>query len=129
MNKKTIWFIITMIYLLQFLLLPSLLPQYYPTSNEATFIFIVPLVIFSIIAPCYYDLKFIEWLLIDSFYTCLILFYHGKGIYGLGMRGISLDGSTLQFSMQLLVISLCIIVFILFFIQIITKWLKRMIKK
>lgn len=129
MNKKALWFILAMIYLFQFFILPYLLPQFYPTSNEATTILLLPLIIFSLIAPCYYDLKSIEWFLLDVFYAILIILYHGNGIYGLGMRGISLDGSSLQFSMQLLIISLCIVTVILFMIQIITKWLNRTIRK
>ena len=76
------------------------LPQYYPSSNAATYILLLPLIIFSLIAPCYYHLKSIEWFLLDVFYTILIILYHGNGICGLGMRGIALDGSSLQFSMQ-----------------------------
>ncbi len=129
MNKKALWFILAMLYLFQFLILPYLLPQFYPTSNEATTILLLPLIIFSLIAPYYYDLKTIEWFLLDVFYAILIILYHGNGIYGLGMRGISLDGSSLQFSMQLLIISLCIITVILFMIQIIMKWLNRTIRK
>lgn len=101
-----------------------------PAQNPQTStILLLPLIIFSLIAPCYYDLKSIEWFLLDVFYAILIILYHGNGIYGLGMRGISLDGSSLQFSMQLLIISLWIITVILFMIQIIMKWLNRIIKK
>ena len=101
-----------------------------PVQNpQSTTILLLPLIIFSLIAPCYYDLKSSEWFLLDVFYAILIILYHGNGIYGLGMRGISLDGSSLQFSMQFLIISLCIITVILFMIQIIMKWLNRIIRK
>ena len=57
-----------------------------PVQNpQATTILLLPLIIFSLITPCYYDLKSIKWFLLDVFYAILIILYHGNGIYGLGM--------------------------------------------
>ena len=114
-------FIILLIYGLQFILLPWILPQYYPTSNEALFILIVPLVIISIL----FRLKMKEWFFIDLLYLLCIWIYHGKGLYGLGMRGISLDGATSVYSNTLMMISLGVILIILLLIQGIVSKLKN----
>ncbi|MEF2796803.1 MAG: hypothetical protein U0M95_02170, partial [Ruminococcus sp.] len=34
------------------------------------------------------------WLVSDVIYAILVYIYHGKGLYGIGMVGINLDGAT-----------------------------------
>ena len=83
----------TVVYALQFLLLPLLLGAYFPgASNEATAIFWLSAALGLSLGFRFADQRLLSWLIADAFYLALILLYCAEGAYGIGMRGISLDG-------------------------------------
>ena len=77
------------LYLIQFIVIPMF---YLPSSNEGTFILILSTIIILIIAMLLISDKLRYYLLSDILYIVLLFIYHGKGLYGIGMRGMNLDG-------------------------------------
>ena len=88
------------VYIIQFLLLPKVFPAYYPRSNEATFIFLIPIVLVSVLGIWCFKVNFISCLISDLIYCVCICIYNGKGFYGIGLRGIALDGSFPSYSFK-----------------------------
>ena len=74
----------TVLYLTQFIIVPLFFAKYYPSSNEAFLIFLVLIIAASVVA--------------DIVYFLLIMVYSAKGAYGIGLRGISLDGLQAKYS-------------------------------
>lgn len=118
-KHKLLSLIITniVIYVIQFILLPNCFPQYYPISNESTFIFIVPLVFLSVAGNVITNVKIKIWALVDVLYGVMLCIYNGMGFYGIGMRGVSLDGMSPIYSQELAVITILMIVLTLFAFQ------------
>jgi hypothetical protein len=69
------------------------------------------------------------WFILDMLYAALILIYQGNGLYGFGMRGISLDGASLVYSFELLMLQLIVMVIALFMMQCILRWIKIKLMK
>lgn len=119
-RKQKILFLIisvAVVYAVQFLLLPNFLPQYYPVSNEAWLIFIVPLVVFSVVMNILIDVNIGIWIIVDILYGIMMGVYNGRGFYGIGMRGVSLDGMSPSYSLELALITILIIILTLFAFQ------------
>ena len=108
---------VIVIYVLQFLILPKCLPQYYPVTNEAWCILIVPLIVISLITNILTNVKIVGWAIIDLVYCIMVFVYNGKGFYGIGMRGVSLDGMSPIYSQELVIITALIIALALFAFQ------------
>jgi hypothetical protein len=93
-NKKLRWCLlsVTLIYGVQFLALPACFDQFYPQSNEATAVLLVPLLVMTVIGVLCFDVRIKTWLVSDALYGVLMCAYHGRGLYGIGLRGVMLDG-------------------------------------
>ena len=107
---------IVVIYALQFLVFPKCLPQYYPVSNEAWSILIIPLIVFSVLTNTLIDVNIGRWAIVDIIYCVMVLVYNGMGFYGIGKRGLSIDGMAPSYSFELAVITILIITLVLFFL-------------
>lgn len=105
------------IYALQFLVLPQCFPRYYPVSNEAWSVLIIPLVVFSVAMNILTDANAGNWAMADGVYCLLAILYNGTGYYGIGKRGIALDGMTPIYSFGLAVITVLVITFVLLAFQ------------
>ena len=112
------------IYALQFLALPLCFPQFYPVSNEAWSILIIPLVAFSAAMNILVDANIGNWAMADSIYCLLAVLYNGNGFYGIGKRGIALDGMTPLYSFGLAAITILIITFVLFAFQMLIRGIR-----
>lgn len=112
---------IVVIYALQFLVFPKCLPQYYPVSNEAWSILIIPLIVFSVLTNTLIDVNIGRWAIVDIIYCVMVLVYNGMGFYGIGKRGLSIDGMAPSYSFELAVITILIITLVLFFFQMLVR--------
>lgn len=112
---------VVVIYALQFLVFPKFLSQYYPVSNEAWFILIIPLIVFSVLTNTLIDVNIGRWAIVDIIYCVMILIYNGKGFYGIGKRGLSIDGMSPSNSFELAVITILMITLVLFFFQMLVR--------
>ncbi len=81
------------VYLIQFVLMPLLFPNYYPRSNESVVILLATLLTGFILGVFLGSRKIKFWILPDILYGLMIMVYSGSGLYGIGLRGISLDGA------------------------------------
>ncbi len=91
MNKKNIISICVIVfcYMIQFCFLPMLGVM----RNCIDEVFLITCIISSIFCMLLTN-KFINLIVLDVAYFLLILIYHPKGIYGIGMRGINLGAET-----------------------------------
>ncbi len=112
---------ISVIYVLQFLVFPKCLPQYYPVSNEAWAIFIIPLLVFSVLANALIDVNVIRWILVDIIYCIMVIIYNGSGLYGIGKRGVAIDGMVSFYSFELAVITIFLITLGVFVFQVLIR--------
>lgn len=81
----------------QFLLLPKVLPRYFPQSNEATALLLLPVLLASILGTWLCRFRLVQWLPADALYALLTSLF-GDGLYGIGLRGIRLDGAAPVYS-------------------------------
>ena len=88
----------TVLYLTQFIIVPLFFAKYYPSSNEAFLIFLVLIIAASVVAVMIWNLKVRHLIVADIVYFLLIMVYSAKGAYGIGLRGISLDGLQAKYS-------------------------------
>lgn len=128
-NTLCLSWMMILLYVMQFIVLPYLLPLYYPNSNEAMFILIVPHVVMAFCVNIWCDVRISTWFLLGVLYAGLILIYRGNGLYRFGMRGISLDGASLVYSFELLMLQLIVMVIALFMMQCILRWIKIKLMK
>ena len=105
------------IYLIQFILMPMIFSAYYPRSNEATFIFLIPIGIVALLGVCYVKANLWQCVLADLCYALCMCIYHGEGFYGIGLRGIALDESYPTYFLQDALITIGIILIILIAFQ------------
>ena len=75
-------------YLLQFIVLPPMLPDYYPSSNNAMVIYFLCHICLCFVLELVITRKFRYWLLGSFVYMLLMIAYHGKGLYAIGLAGI-----------------------------------------
>ena len=115
---------IVVIYALQFLVFPKCLPQYYPVSNEAWSILIIPLIVFSVLTNTLIDVNIGRWAIVDIIYCVMVLVYNGMGFYGIGKRGLSIDGMASSYSFELAVITILLITLVLFFFQMLVQTIR-----
>lgn len=130
-NKKNLYMIIAFIllYILQFLILPLCTPRYFPISNEASGFyfgsFLVLLVFLEYLVS--YNVK--ACILADLIYLALVTLFHGKGLYGIGFVGISLDGAQAQYDFQFAMISIAIFGIYILLMEIIVKMIFILFRK
>lgn len=120
---------VAVVYALQFLVFPKCLPQYYPVSNEAWFIFIIPLFAFSVLMNILIDVNIVRWAVVDIIYCVMIVAYNGTGLYGIGSRGISIDGMTPIYSFELALITILIVATGLFVFQVSVRVIRILLIK
>ena len=121
--------IFTVLYGVQFLLLPRCLPRYYPVSLEAGWLFILSLLAFSIIGTALGTGKLRTWLIPDALYGVLLWLYNGRGLYGIGLRGVNLDGMRPIYSKALADITILILLLLLVTFQSLLCGLVWIVKK
>lgn len=92
------------LYSLLFLLLPLLLPHWFPQSNEATAVLLILTALFSTAGVLLLDLKLWHWLCADMLLGLWIAIYDGEGLYGFGLRGVLLDGAIPRYNKTLALI-------------------------
>ncbi len=109
------------LYVIQFIFAPLLFPRFFPRSNEAYAIFAVTLLIVTAIGFWKINDKLLPWVCADIVYFVLILIYPGKGAYGIGMRGIDLDGVTASFSRDVVFLGALLALAAVVLIHMITK--------
>lgn len=120
---------VTICYLLQFILSPCLLPQYYPQSNEATIILFSTLVLFSLHAVIVFGERILSLLIADFLYGVMVCLYNGSGLYGIGMKGVQLGGSYPNYSFNTVIITVIILVIALLIVQALFCLLRYFIHK
>lgn len=99
-------------YLLQFIVFPPILPNYYPSSNNAMVIFFACHICLCIVLELVITKKFRYWLVGSFVYMLLMVVYHGDGLYGIGLAGII--NKYYDFSYALI----CVVFFEIYFIGI-----------
>lgn len=87
-----------LLWLLQFYLFPVLAPQFYPQTNEATLLLVLPPLIISIMGSWFFETMPSQWLPADILYAVLMAISNQEGLYGIGLRGALLAGSTTTYS-------------------------------
>ncbi len=116
-----------MIYALQFVVLPLCFPQFYPVSNEAWSILIIPLCAFAVVMNSLADISIGKWAVVDSAYCLMVMLYNGTGLYGIGKRGLALDGMTPIYSFRLALITILTIGLLLFACQMLIRGIRFLI--
>ncbi len=135
MNKKTLaviaknFMIMLGVYAVQFILFPILLPDYYPRSDKASFIFFAAFIIGFIFGICFVSGKIKHWLIPDFLYGLLIFICSGRGLYGIGLYGVTLDGLQPTYDRLFALVSVAISLPFLFIIQMIIVFLKNILIK
>lgn len=113
------------LYIIQFLVIPMLLPDYFPRSNNATVIFLITSVIASTVAVAFISNRLRYLFIADLVYGCLICIFNSTGKYGIGRVGINLDGLQSRMSFQKTVITSIVIVISAFIMQAILVRVKK----
>ena len=113
------------IYVLQFLLFPILFPNFSSGTNEASALFIVPLVAFFVFVNVLSDVNIVRWAIADIIYCILIVIYNGQGLYGIGVKGIALDGNVPKYSFEDAVMSSIVIALAMFVFQTLVLLVKK----
>lgn len=117
------------LYVVQFIVIPMIFPQYYPRSNNAYCIYMITFCIICICGIFITNKKIINWLMADAFYVILIIMYSNNGAYGIGLKGISLDGLQSSFSQSVLYIDVCILFVVLFVLQLLIMGIVKIVRK
>ncbi len=128
---KTVFLLlgIVVIYLLQFLMFPNCLSKYYPVSNEAWSILLVPLLVFSVFVNIILDVNVARWAIADILYAIMVIVYSGPGLYGIGTRGFAIDGMSPVYSLELTVLTALVIAVALFSVQILVRAIRLVLLK
>lgn len=93
-----------LLWILQFFLIPALMPQFFPLSNEASLCLVLPPLIISISGSWFFETRLTQWLPADLIYALLIALKNQNGLYGIGLRGVLLDGTSPSYSSTLALI-------------------------
>lgn len=109
------------VYVLQFFVAPWVFPQYYPRSNEAAVILVLPVVAIAIIEVFFCLSKGKRWICSVVFYSLLLSIYDGYGLYGIGLSGILLDGAYPTYSKHDALLMVAAIAFIRILIHMIVS--------
>lgn len=110
------------LYAIQFIILPLLFGSYFPgASNEAAAMFVASASVVLIVGFWFVEERFVSWLIADAVYFGLILLYCAEGAYGIGMRGISLDGMRAYYSHQDVALGALICLGVILIMQLILK--------
>ncbi|MEE1504353.1 MAG: hypothetical protein UGF89_08950 [Acutalibacteraceae bacterium] len=117
---KPIIFIIVL-YVIHFIVSPLVFSDYFPSSNEASLIFIIPALLILVFAIYMVNDRILCWLTADLLYFILIMIYSANGAYGIGMRGMNLDGMHSFYSKDDVFIGALIAVCIIFLLQTLIK--------
>lgn len=112
------------LYLCLFVLLPAVLPNIYPVSNEATVLFLCLNVFEAVIAAVFYTDRLLRLLAGNIVYGVLILLYNANGAYGIGKVGMSLDGMNPIYSLGAAVTAVLLIIAARAVLQILTFGIK-----
>ena len=115
------------VYLIQFVLVPRLFPRYYPQSNEATAILLIPLLLL-ILAGVFLGLRLRGWLLSDGLYALALILYNGRGLYGIGLRGVRLDGMIPVYDGKLALLMVGAVVAAMVILQLLLTGLLRLLR-
>jgi hypothetical protein len=89
------------IWVIQFLLIPVLFPQIFPQGNEASVCLVLPLLVVSIAGSWFFQVDLLQWIPADLLYFLLLALGNEGGLYGIGLRGIRLDGMNPIYSSEL----------------------------
>ena len=117
------------LYIIQFLIFPLLMPKYYPGSNNARFLFFVTAAAASILLIVFLTDKLSCLFAGDLIYGILICCFNKKGMYGIGRAGMNLDGMQSHMSLNLLIVTSILIVIFYFLIQCLFVLLKNKIRR
>lgn len=122
-NKKVIFTVIAFIltYLSQFIIFLNIAANYFPRSNEATVFFFGSFTLLIIILELWIASDIKIWLLGDIIYIALVFIYNGKGLYGIGLTGITLDDAQPQYDFEYVVISIAIFAIYVIIIEALVK--------
>ena len=115
------------VYVLQFVVMPVLVPKYFPQSNEAYLFFGITVVVASVLSVFILKLKIHHLLVADIVYILLIIIYSSNGAYGIGMNGINLDGLQAGFSRSYVLVGSIVATIILLFMQLVAIILEKII--
>ena len=115
------------VYLIQFVLVPRLFSRYYPQSNEATAILLLPLLVL-ILAGSFLGVRLRGWLLTDSVYALALILYNGRGLYGIGLRGVRLDGMIPVYDGKLALLMVGAVVAAMVILQLLLTGLLRLLR-
>ncbi len=118
-----------LLYIIQFIIFPHIFVKYYPQSNESFAIFIITSMIVIVLSTYLYKISMIQWILSDLIYLLFIWTYPAQGAYGIGLRGISLDGLSTSFQRNDMWIGLIIYLVLLILLQFITKIIIKILAK
>lgn len=126
-KKQTLFPVLGMviIYVLQFLVFPICFPRFSAGPNEAKFLFIAPLIAFLVITNILIDVSIVRWAIVDIIYCILIVIYNGQGLYGIGEKGVALDGNVPKYSFEVAVMSSIVIALAVFVFQTLVLLVKK----
>lgn len=100
-NLLCVTLVQAVIYVLQYLLFPNLFSNLFPRSNEAFLLFAATLCLVSIIEYVLLNLKLSNIAVGIVVYFLLIAIYCPEGAYGIGLKGLTLDGMQATYSYDL----------------------------
>lgn len=117
------------LYSLLFLLLPLLFPHWFPQSNEATAVLLILTILFSTAGVLLLELKLWHWLCTDLLLGLWMAVYDGKGLYGIGLRGVLLDGAMPRYNKTLALIMILGLLLLMVMLQGLSLLLKSKFRK
>ena len=91
--------------------------------------FIASLCIVCILGICITGKKLIYWFIGDVSYIILVIIYSNNGAYGIGFKGITLDGLQASFSQSAVYLDACVLLVILLVIQLAIIGLLKIIRR
>jgi len=116
------------LYVLQFLIIPLLYSKVFGRRNEATAVLCITTVIITLIAMIAFSDKMRFWLLGLIFYTTLIFLYAPEGAYGVGLRGLDLDGMHSYYDYSTRYIGIAIVVIWVLILQLLVWCFVKLLK-
>lgn len=117
------------LYVVQFFIMPNLLANYYPCTNEATIIYLFTVIISVVLGMFFISDKMFYWFIGNLFYFILVYIYSANGAYGIGIRGITLDGTQATYSRDMQLFSIAFFAVYILSFEIIFKILKNILFK
>ncbi len=116
--------IMVLLYIIDFVLVPLI----YPCWVNAEIILFPSLLIAFFVGMIMISNKLRYWFLGDILYIILVYIYHGRGLYGIGMVGMNLDGAHASYRKDAVPFGIAILAIIVIIVQLVVWFIIKICK-